>query len=181
MFATLRTGMFRWWEGFERGVKKAIYTWTEKLSLNRGGGLQHHLFPTYNAVLSSFPRKLNKHSHLVSCENANDSRSDLALVGRYVPSNHQRLSLQQWALTNKAVSIILTTTPTRLNSGVSLPFRQNWGSLSNERWNVFKNLNQVQLPLNYSLDTITWMTKNLHRQLEWRYQYHVMLACREGG
>ena len=50
----------RW---FERGVKESIYIKLEQLSLNRGGGLQHYLSPTYNAVLSSLPRHLNNHSH----------------------------------------------------------------------------------------------------------------------
>ena len=44
----------RW---FERGVKEAIYTKLEKPSLNRGGGLRHNLSATYNAVLSSLPRR----------------------------------------------------------------------------------------------------------------------------
>ena len=63
---------------FERGVKEAIYTRVEKPSLNRGGGLRHHLSPTYNAVLSSLPRKLNKRNLLVSGEETNDGRSGLA-------------------------------------------------------------------------------------------------------
>lgn len=46
----------RW---FERGVKEAIYVKVEKPSLNRGGGLRHHLSQIYNAVLSSLPRRLN--------------------------------------------------------------------------------------------------------------------------
>ncbi|XP_050924570.1 uncharacterized protein LOC127140827 [Lates calcarifer] len=46
----------RW---FERGVKEAIYVKVEKPSLNRGGGLRHHLSPIYNAALSSLPRRLN--------------------------------------------------------------------------------------------------------------------------
>ena len=46
----------RW---FERGVREAIYVKVEKPSLNRGGGLRHHLSPTYNAVLSSLPRRFN--------------------------------------------------------------------------------------------------------------------------
>ncbi len=62
---------------FERGVKEAIYTRVEKPLLNRGGGLRHHLSPTYNAVLSSLPRKLNKRNLLVSGEETNDGRSGL--------------------------------------------------------------------------------------------------------
>ncbi|XP_071344169.1 uncharacterized protein [Trachinotus anak] len=46
----------RW---FERGVKEAIYVKVEKPSLNRGGGLRHHLSPIYNAALSSLPRRFN--------------------------------------------------------------------------------------------------------------------------
>ncbi|XP_012811622.2 uncharacterized protein LOC105946468, partial [Xenopus tropicalis] len=44
----------RW---FERGVKEAIHVKVEKPSLNRGGGLRHHLSATYNAVLTSVPRQ----------------------------------------------------------------------------------------------------------------------------
>ena len=51
----------RW---FERGVKEAIYVHLEKPSLNRGGGLRHHLSATYNAVLGALPRRINPHSHL---------------------------------------------------------------------------------------------------------------------
>ena len=54
----------RW---FERGVKEAIYVHLEKPSLNRGGGLRHHLSATYNAVLGALPRRINPHTHLVLC------------------------------------------------------------------------------------------------------------------
>ena len=54
----------RW---FERGMKEAIYVHLEKSSLNRGGGLRHHLSVTYNAVLGALPRRINPHTHLVSC------------------------------------------------------------------------------------------------------------------
>ncbi|TKS65250.1 Receptor-type tyrosine-protein phosphatase gamma [Collichthys lucidus] len=37
----------RW---FERGVNEAIYVKVEKPSVNRGGGLRHHLSPTYSAA-----------------------------------------------------------------------------------------------------------------------------------
>ncbi len=40
---------------FERGVKEAIYVKVEQPSLNRGGGLRHHLSPAYNAVLKTVP------------------------------------------------------------------------------------------------------------------------------
>ena len=49
----------RW---FERGVKEAIYVKVEKPSLNRGGGLRHHLSPIYNAALSTIPRKFKNKS-----------------------------------------------------------------------------------------------------------------------
>ena len=51
----------RW---FERGVKKAIYVRLEKPSLNKGGGLRHHLSTTYNALLGALPRRFNPHTHL---------------------------------------------------------------------------------------------------------------------
>lgn len=35
----------------------------EKLTLNRGGGLWHHLSPTYNAVTSSPPKRPSSNSH----------------------------------------------------------------------------------------------------------------------
>lgn len=35
------------------------------VKLNRGVGLRRYLSPTYNAVLSSLPRQLNNHSHMV--------------------------------------------------------------------------------------------------------------------
>lgn len=35
------------------------------IKLNRGVGLRRYLSPTYNAVLSSLPRQLNNHSHMV--------------------------------------------------------------------------------------------------------------------
>ncbi|XP_049914604.1 uncharacterized protein LOC126398968 [Epinephelus moara] len=57
----------RW---FERGVKEAIYVKLEKPSLNRGGGLRHHLSPTYNAVLSSLPRRCNS----LTSNDCNDHR-----------------------------------------------------------------------------------------------------------
>ncbi|KAM7378702.1 hypothetical protein PAMP_004307 [Pampus punctatissimus] len=59
----------RW---FERGVKEAIYVKIEKPTLNRGGGLRHHLSPIYNAALSSIPRRF---SNLAS---KNNSRSQMA-------------------------------------------------------------------------------------------------------
>ena len=67
----------RW---FERGVKEAIYIKLERPSLNRGGGLQHHLSPFYNAVLSSLPKQLNNHSHL----------------GLPISSNLHKGKLDQW-------------------------------------------------------------------------------------
>ncbi|XP_050957575.1 uncharacterized protein LOC127158535, partial [Labeo rohita] len=42
---------------FERGVKEAIYVKVERPSLNRGGGLRHHLSSSYNAVLRTLPRR----------------------------------------------------------------------------------------------------------------------------
>ncbi|XP_054861960.1 uncharacterized protein LOC129347772 [Amphiprion ocellaris] len=53
----------RW---FERGVKEAIHVKLERPSLNRGGGLRHHLSPTYNAVLRALPRRCSHLSHLQS-------------------------------------------------------------------------------------------------------------------
>ena len=55
----------RW---FERGVKKAIYVRLEKPSLNKGGGLRHHLSETYNAVLGALPRRFDPHTHLGPCD-----------------------------------------------------------------------------------------------------------------
>jgi len=46
----------RW---FEKGVKESIYVKIEKPSLNRGGGLRHHLSPIYNAALAAVPKRLN--------------------------------------------------------------------------------------------------------------------------
>ncbi len=43
--------------GFERGVKEAIYVKLERPSLDRGGGLRHHLTPAYNVVLKTVPRR----------------------------------------------------------------------------------------------------------------------------
>ncbi|XP_061603008.1 uncharacterized protein LOC133464838 [Cololabis saira] len=43
---------------FERGVREAIYVKVERPSLNRGGGLRHHLSSSYNAVLKTLPRRL---------------------------------------------------------------------------------------------------------------------------
>ena len=91
----------RW---FERGVKEAIYVKVEKPSLNRGGGLRHHLSPIYNAVLSSLPRRFNnlasKNNGLsqVALENPNEPnncRSGLASsVSNHSDSNDsKRLSL----------------------------------------------------------------------------------------
>ncbi len=64
---------------FERGVKEAIYVKVEKPSLNRGGGLRHHLSLIYSAALSSPPRRFNNltsknngRSRLASCD-SNDS------------------------------------------------------------------------------------------------------------
>ena len=53
----------RW---FERGIKESIFVKLERLSLNRGCVLKHHLSVIYNAVLSSLPRQLNIHSNLGS-------------------------------------------------------------------------------------------------------------------
>ena len=53
----------RW---FERVVKNSMYVNLEWPSLNRGGGLQHYLSPSYNAVLSLLHKQLNNHSHLSS-------------------------------------------------------------------------------------------------------------------
>ena len=50
----------RW---FERGVKEAIHVKLERPSLNRGGGLRHHLSPTYNAVFRALPRRHSRRSH----------------------------------------------------------------------------------------------------------------------
>ena len=44
----------RW---FERGVKEAIFVKVERPSLNRGGGLRHHLSSAYNMVLKTIPRR----------------------------------------------------------------------------------------------------------------------------
>ena len=46
----------------ETGVKKNHLL--ERLSLNRGVGLQHNVSLTYNAVLSSLPRQLNNYLHM---------------------------------------------------------------------------------------------------------------------
>lgn len=42
-----------WW--FERRVKESIYVKLERPSLNRGGGLCHHLPPMYNDIVASLP------------------------------------------------------------------------------------------------------------------------------
>lgn len=40
----------------------------------------------------------------------------------------------------------------------------SWGNLSDKRWNVFKNLKEVQLPPTQALkNTMTWITESLHR------------------
>ena len=68
----------RW---FERGVKEAIYVKVEKPSLNRGGGLRHHLSPIYNAALSAIPRKIKNKSCLkpnTSDSNEQDDRRSQA-------------------------------------------------------------------------------------------------------
>ncbi|OCU02231.1 hypothetical protein XELAEV_18007992mg [Xenopus laevis] len=58
----------RW---FERDVKEAIHVKVEKPSLNRGGGLRHHLSATYNAVLTSVPWRIQNTSHIHSCNSHN--------------------------------------------------------------------------------------------------------------
>ena len=55
----------RW---YERGINEVIYAHLEKPSLNRGGGLRHHLSTTYNAVFGALPRRLKPHTHLGPCE-----------------------------------------------------------------------------------------------------------------
>ena len=50
----------RW---FERGVKEVISVEVENPSPNSGGGLQRHISSTYNALLSSLPRRFNFHPH----------------------------------------------------------------------------------------------------------------------
>ncbi|XP_070835613.1 uncharacterized protein [Chaetodon trifascialis] len=47
----------RW---FERGVREAIHVKVEKPSLNRGGGLRHHLSPTYSAKKKNKNKNKNK-------------------------------------------------------------------------------------------------------------------------
>ena len=52
---------------FERGVKEVIYVLLEKPSLNRDGRVRHYLSAIYNSVLGALLRRLNPHTHLVSC------------------------------------------------------------------------------------------------------------------
>lgn len=47
----------------ERGLKETIYVKLEPLSLNSGGGLQHHLSAAYSAILASLLRPFNSRSH----------------------------------------------------------------------------------------------------------------------
>ena len=58
----------RW---FERGVKEAIHVKLERPSLNRGGGLRHHLSPTYNAVFRALSKRCSHLSHLQSGDPSN--------------------------------------------------------------------------------------------------------------
>ena len=51
----------RW---FERGVKEAIYTNSEKPSLNKGGGLRHNLAGVYTSVIDKIPKRLSTSSSL---------------------------------------------------------------------------------------------------------------------
>lgn len=44
---------------FTRAVKQAIYVKVEKPSLNRGGGLRHHLSPIYNSC-SLFTQEIQR-------------------------------------------------------------------------------------------------------------------------
>ena len=57
---------------FERGVKEAIHVKVEKPSLNRGGGLRHHLSPIYNHVLSKLPKRLSRQTDPREVSHAND-------------------------------------------------------------------------------------------------------------
>ena len=70
----------RW---FERGVKEAIYVKIEKPSLNRRGGLRHHISSIYNVALSSVPRRFNKRTSDDSQQRlfTKISRSDVTLIG----------------------------------------------------------------------------------------------------
>ncbi len=62
---------------FERGVKETICVKVEKPSLNRGGGLRHHLSPIYSAALSSPPRRFN---NLTSKNNGRSQMTTLMTV-----------------------------------------------------------------------------------------------------
>lgn len=68
----------KWYSFEDRNVhildsKPSMSNWINHF-LNRGGGLEHHLSATYNAVLRSFPRQINPCSHLDPCD-PNDSRA----------------------------------------------------------------------------------------------------------
>lgn len=69
---------------FERGVKEAIYVKVEKPSLNRGGGLRHHLSPIYNVALSSLPRRVN---NSWGSPGPNDCRSHARPTGTQDPND----------------------------------------------------------------------------------------------
>ena len=60
-----------WWSKESTQVK------LEQLSLNKGGGVRHHLSPTYYAVMSSPSRQLNNHSHLGSPSSSNPREGQL--------------------------------------------------------------------------------------------------------
>ena len=54
----------------QRG-QMVVYVKLGRQSLSRRGGLRHYLSPTYNAVLSSLPRQLNRNSHQDSSSSNN--------------------------------------------------------------------------------------------------------------
>ncbi|XP_060756880.1 uncharacterized protein LOC132867932 [Neoarius graeffei] len=67
----------RW---YERGVKEAIFVNLERPSLNRGGGLRHHLSNIYKAVLDTLPRRLGvRQDPAVFGDSQEDRESQIAI------------------------------------------------------------------------------------------------------
>ena len=117
-----------WWRlsVIRVAVIKSIDVKLQRPSLNWGGGLRHYSSHTYNAALSSLPRQLDNRSHLGSptLSNPHDGRFDQQ------PSSGPNDSVR--------------TLPRRVCD--SAPVSQNWRSLLDKRWNVFKRLKHVQSP-----------------------------------
>lgn len=138
----------------------------EQTSLNRGGGLPHHLSATYNAVFRSLDPR---HTHLAWGEIGvgHMMGQSLTVVSSFTPAdgNDPLIFFTSWLMWWCTWSIVGWRPPPKDTWECPLCFYSS-RSFLDEWWNVFINLRKSSCFLFQAPKTImNWMTKSQHKLL----------------